>query len=361
MNAFIALLPGDGIGPEVTHQARLTLESVARLFNHQFRFETGLVGAAAIAATGDPYPAETHELCMKSDSVLFGAIGDPAFDNNPQASVRPEQGLLRMRKKLGLYANLRPVLSYPSLFDQSPLKNDRLEGVDFLVVRELISGIYFGEPRGRSESGDMAFDSCVYRAEEIDRMIHLAFQASRMRKKKVTLVDKANVLATSRLWRERFQHISAEYPDIEADTLFVDNAAMQLILNPAQFDVMVTGNLFGDILSDEGSVLAGSLGILPSASLGEHTGVFEPVHGSFPQAAGQNIANPLAAILSAAMLLEHGLKLKEEAQMVRTAVDRVMASGQVSTDLGGSLGTNEVGTAVRETMTHLLKPKAGTN
>lgn len=361
MDAFIAILPGDGIGPEVTAQGKKVLETVAELFGHTFNYESGLIGASAIFETGSPYPEETHDLCLKSDAVLFGAIGDPSFDNNPNAKVRPEQGLLSMRKRLGLYANLRPVLSYPSLFEQSPLKNDRLEGVDFLVVRELISGIYFGEPRGRSESGDVAFDSCVYRKEEVDRMIHLAFQTASTRKRKVTLVDKANVLATSRLWRERFQEIAPTYPEIEADTLFVDNAAMQLILNPAQFDVMVTGNLFGDILSDEGSVLAGSLGILPSASMGEHTSVFEPVHGSFPQAAGQDIANPLATILSVAMLLENGLGLKQEAALVRKAVDQVMDSGQVTSDLGGKLGTKSCGQAVQAAMKQLIIPAAGTN
>ena len=347
MTAHIALLAGDGIGPEVTLEARLVLETVAAQFGHEFHFTEALVGAAAIDATGEPYPEETHQLCMASDAVLFGAIGHPKYDNDPHAKVRPEQGLLRMRKALGLYANLRPVVSYPSLFDKSPLKNDRLEGVDFLVLRELISGIYFGEPRGRSENGSMAFDTCLYRVEEIDRMIHLAFEAARKRRGKVTLVDKANVLATSRLWRERFQAIAPQYGDVQTETMFVDNAAMQLILNPASFDVMVTENLFGDILSDEGSVLAGSLGILPSASVGLHTSVFEPVHGSYPQAAGQNRANPLAAILSAAMLLETGLGLVKEADAVKQAVDAVMAGNLVTEDLGGKLGTRECGAAVR--------------
>ncbi len=347
MTAHIALLAGDGIGPEVTLEARLVLETIAAQFGHEFHFTEALVGAAAIDATGDPYPEETHQLCMASDAVLFGAIGHPKYDNDPHAKVRPEQGLLRMRKALGLYANLRPVVSYPSLFDKSPLKNERLEGVDFLVLRELISGIYFGEPRGRSENGSMAFDTCLYRVEEIDRMIHLAFEAARKRRGKVTLVDKANVLATSRLWRERFQAIAPQYGDVQTETMFVDNAAMQLILNPASFDVMVTENLFGDILSDEGSVLAGSLGILPSASVGLHTSVFEPVHGSYPQAAGQNRANPLAAILSAAMLLETGLGLVKEADAVKQAVDAVMAENLVTEDLGGKLGTRECGAAVR--------------
>ncbi|MDP5171834.1 MAG: 3-isopropylmalate dehydrogenase [Bacteroidia bacterium] len=343
MNKRIAILAGDGIGPEVITQAQLVLDAICAKFGHTFSYTEALVGAAAIDATGDPYPADTHEVCMQSDAVLFGAIGHPKYDNDPHAKVRPEQGLLRMRKALGLYANLRPVVSYPSLFDKSPLKNDRLVGVDFLVLRELISGIYFGEPRGRSENGEMAFDTCVYRKDEIDPMLHLAFESARKRKNKVTLVDKANVLATSRLWRERFQEIAPQYPDVTADTIFVDNAAMQLILNPAQFDVMVTGNLFGDILSDEGSVLAGSLGILPSASIGEHTSVFEPVHGSYPQATGQNRANPLAAILSAAMLLETAFGLTEEAALVRSAVEVAMSTNQVTEDLGGTLGTKEVG------------------
>lgn len=356
MNKSIALLAGDGVGPEVVAVGRRVLEAVAQAFDHRFTFTEALVGAAAIDATGDPYPTATHETCLAADAVLFGAIGHPKYDNDPHASVRPEQGLLRMRKSLGLYANLRPVVSYPSLYDKSPLKADRLEGVDFLVLRELISGIYFGEPRGRSEDGQVAFDTCIYRREEVDRMIHLAFEASQKRRHKVTLVDKANVLATSRLWRERFLEIAKEYPHVTADTIFVDNAAMQLILHPAQFDVLVTGNLFGDILSDEGSVLAGSLGILPSASVGEATSVFEPVHGSYPQAAGQNRANPLATVLSVAMLLEIAFGMVQEASIVREAVDLVMKHGAVTEDLGGQLGTREVGDTVVKHILALASP-----
>lgn len=348
MNYKIASLPGDGIGPEIVDQAIKVLNAVGERFNHKFEFTFGHVGAAAIDATGNPFPEETLQLCMESDAVLFGAIGDPKYDNDPKAKVRPEQGLLAMRKALGLYANIRPVAAFDSLVDKSPLKPELISGADFVVIRELTGGIYFGEPRGRNEAGDQAFDTCVYSKFEIERILELAFDYAGKRNKRLTVVDKANVLATSRLWRETAQEMAPKHPDIEVDYMFVDNAAMQLIQWPKKFDVMVTENMFGDILSDEASVISGSLGLLPSASVGIHTSVYEPVHGSYPQATGENIANPMATVLSAAMLLELSLDLTEEAKAVRAAVDYCLANGLVTEDLNkeNSIGTKEVGDAL---------------
>lgn len=345
MNYKIAVLAGDGIGPEITVQAIKALEAVGRKFNHRFDFREALVGACAIDATGNPFPDETLALCMDSDAVLFGAIGDPKYDNDPKAKVRPEQGLLAMRKKLGLYANIRPVNTFNSLLHKSPLRRDLVEGADFVVIRELTGGIYFGEPRGRSEDQKTAYDTCVYTRAEIERIVKLAFEYAGKRNKRLTVVDKANVLATSRLWRETVQEMAPSWKDIEVDYMFVDNAAMQIIQWPKKFDVLVTENMFGDILSDEASVITGSLGLLPSASVGIHTSVFEPIHGSYPQAAGKDIANPLATILSAAMLLEVALNLKSEAQEIRDAVNRSMDAGVVTVDIseGKSYKTSEVG------------------
>ncbi|HER10216.1 MAG TPA: 3-isopropylmalate dehydrogenase [Bacteroides sp.] len=345
MNYKIALLPGDGIGPEIVAQAVKVLHAAGKKFGHRFEFTEGLVGAAAIDAVGDPFPDETLRLCMDSDAVLFGAIGDPRFDNDPKAKVRPEQGLLAMRKKLGLYANIRPVSTFQSLIHKSPLRPDLVEGADFVVVRELTGGIYFGEPSGRSEDGEKAYDTSIYTREEIRRIARLGFEYAARRDKRLTLVDKANVLATSRLWRETVQAMEAEYPGIAVDYMFVDNAAMQIIQWPKKFDVMVTENMFGDILSDEASVITGSLGLLPSASVGIHTSVFEPIHGSYPQAAGKDIANPLATVLSAAMLLDIALKLTEEARAVRDVVNRSMEAGIVTEDIteGKAYRTSEVG------------------
>jgi 3-isopropylmalate dehydrogenase len=344
MKFTIATLPGDGIGPEITEQAIKVLTAISQKYNHEFTFEQALVGAAAIDATGNPYPDETHELCMRSDAVLFGAIGDPKYDNDPKARVRPEQGLLSMRKKLGLFANLRPVTTFPSLLHKSPLRQDLVKGADFIVVRELTGGIYFGEPRGRSEDGDTAFDTCVYTRAEVERITRLAFDYAMKRKKKVTAVDKANILATSRLWRELVQEIASDYPEVEVEYMFVDNAAMQIIQWPTRFDIMLTENLFGDILSDEASVITGSLGMLPSASIGIHTSVFEPIHGSYPQAAGKNIANPLATILSAGMMLE-SLDLLEESEKIKQAVfaslDQKVMTEDIAVDKAYS--TSEVG------------------
>lgn len=333
MKLNIAVLPGDGIGPEIVKQALRVTEAVCKKFNHELEYKYGIVGAYAIDQVGNPYPDETHELCMKSDAVLFGAIGDPKFDNDPSAKVRPEQGLLAMRKKLGLYANLRPVTTFPSLIHKSPLRSDLVEGADFMCVRELTGGLYFGRPQGRSEDGNTAYDTCIYTREEVERILHLSYKYARMRRKKLTVVDKANVLSTSRLWRQVAQEIEKQYPDVETEYMFVDNAAMQIIQWPKRFDVLVTENLFGDILTDEASVITGSLGMLPSASIGIHTSVFEPIHGSYPQAAGKNIANPLATILSAAMMFEYAFNLQEEGALIRKAVDASMQARIVTEDI----------------------------
>ena len=344
--ALIAVLPGDGIGPEIMIPALNVVKTVCAKFGHNFTFKEGKVGANAIDAVGDPYPKETHDLCMQADVVLFGAIGHPKFDNDPSAKVRPEQGLLRMRQQLGLYGNIRPVMTFPSLIHKSPLRAELVDGVDFMCIRELTGGMYFGRPQGRSEDGSTAYDTCVYTREEIERILHLAYKFAAQRRKKVTVVDKANVLATSRLWRQIAQEIAPQYPDIETEFLFVDNAAMRIIQWPRDFDVMVTENLFGDILTDEASVITGSLGLLPSASIGLHTSIFEPIHGSYPQAAGKNIANPIAMILSAALMFEYGFNLLEEAELIRKAVAASMEAGIVTEDIaegGKAYKTSEVG------------------
>ena len=346
MNLKIAVLPGDGIGPEITKQALDVTKVICEKFGHQLDYKEALVGATAIDRVGDPYPEETHLLCMESDAVLFGAIGSPKYDNDPSAKVRPEQGLLAMRKKLGLYANIRPVTTFPSLIHQSPLRSELIEGADFMCIRELTGGIYFGRPQGRSEDGSTAYDTCVYTVEEIERIVRLAYAYAQKRRKKLTVVDKANVLCTSRLWRQTTQRIEKEFPDVETEYMFVDNAAMQLIQWPKRFDVLVTENMFGDILTDEASVITGSLGMLPSASIGIHTSVFEPIHGSYPQAAGKDIANPLATILSAALMFEYAFGLNEEAELIRKAVDVSMESGVVTEDIASSpkaYKTSEVG------------------
>lgn len=327
----IAVINGDGIGPEVTAQAIKVLNAVAERFGHKFRYSYGLMGADAIDRTGNPLPDATLDLCMQSDAILFGAIGHPKFDNDPTAKVRPEQGLLKLRKSLQLFANIRPVNTYSSLHHLSPLKKDRLENVDFVIYRELTGGIYFGK-KETAVDGSEASDLCVYNRSEIERIAHLAFQVAQKRKKKLTLVDKANVLETSRLWRKVVQEVAPSYPDVKVDFLFVDNAAMQIIVNPAQFDVVLTENMFGDILSDEASVIAGSLGMLPSASVGTHTAMFEPIHGSYPQAAGKDIANPIGSILSAAMLLDY-FNLYEEATSVRQAVKWALDTKFVTKDI----------------------------
>ena len=339
----IAVLDGDGIGPEVTAEAIKVLNRIADKFDHTFHYTYAPVGAVAIDQTGDPLPDDTLALCKRSDALLFGAIGHPRFDNDPTAKVRPEQGLLKLRKELGLFANLRPVAGYAELADLSPLRPERMKGVDMLIVRELTGGIYFGE-KGRKDDGNTAFDTCTYTRMEIERIVKMAFGEARARRGKLTLVDKANVMETSRLWREITRELAKENEDIDLNFMFVDNAAMQLILNPAQFDVIVTSNMFGDILSDASSVLAGSLGLLPSSSIGSTVGMFEPIHGSWPEGAGQDRANPVAAILSAGMLLDH-LELREEANALRTAVNRTLAEGVGTEDLRPKeqLGTRAFG------------------
>lgn len=329
----IALLAGDGIGPEIVAQAVKAVDAVAAKFDYKITYTPAVVGAAAIDAVGNPYPDSTHEVCMAADAVLFGAIGDPRFDNNPEAKVRPEQGLLAMRKKLGLYANLRPVNTFASLLHRSPLRSDLVEGADFICIRELTGGLYFGRPQGRSEDGKTAYDTCVYTREEIERICRLGFEYASKRRRKLTVVDKANVLATSRLWRETAKAMEKDYPDVEVEYMFVDNAAMKIIQQPRHFDVIVTENMFGDILTDEASVITGSLGLLPSASIGEGTSLFEPIHGSYPQAAGKNIANPIATILSAAMMFEYAFSDMEAGAAIRRAVDLAIERNVVTEDI----------------------------
>lgn len=341
----IAVLPGDGIGPEVTAQAIKVLEAVSEVYELDFQYKEALIGAAAIDATGNPFPQETEDICKEADAILFGAIGDPKYDNDPSAKVRPEQGLLKMRRQLGLFGNIRPVTTYDALADMSPLKNDVINGVDFVVFRELTGGIYFGEPRGRTENGETAFDTCVYSKTEVRRIAKLAFEAAGKRNKRLTLVDKANVLATSRLWRETVTEMAGDYPDIALDFMFVDNAAMKIIQNPGHFDVVVTENMFGDIITDEASVISGSLGMLPSASVGAKVSLFEPIHGSYPEVAGQNRANPLGAILSAAMMLDYSFGLTEVARAIEAAVTLSIEQGICTEDLkqAKAFGTSEVG------------------
>ena len=343
MNLKIALLPGDGIGPEVTAQAVKCLQAVEETFGHRFLFSEAAVGASAIDKTGDPLPEATLNLCLNSDAVLFGAIGDPKYDDNPDARIRPEQGLLRLRSELGLFSNIRPVKVFPTTMDKSPLKKHVLKGTDFVIYRELAGGIYFGD-KHLSADGSRAVDTCQYTEQEIGRISHLAFKAAKGRRKKLTLVDMANVLETSRLWRRVVARIGESYPEIQLEYMFADNAAMQLILNPNQFDIILTENMFGDMLSEEASVIGGSIGLLPSASVGEQHALFEPIHGSFPQAKGKNIANPIASILSAAMLMEH-FGLKEETTAIVMAVYQAMKKNIVTPDLDpkSKYGTEHVG------------------
>jgi len=331
MKLNIAVLPGDGIGPEVTDQSIKVLNAIAEKYDHQFQYEEALMGAIAIDKTGEPLPKETLDICLNNDAILFGAIGDPKYDNDPTAKVRPEQGLLALRKALNLYTNVRPVKAYNALLQKSPLREGIIKGVDMVIYRELTSGIYFGD-KSLNDAGTTASDDCTYTAEEISRITHEAFKAAQNRRKKVTLVDKANVLETSRLWRKVVTEIATEYPDVELDFLFVDNAAMQMILNPKQFDVILTENMFGDIISDEASVIGGSIGLLASASTGDDKALFEPIHGSYPQAKGKGIANPIASILSAAMLLDH-FELYDEAENIREAVEKAITLGIYTPDL----------------------------
>ena len=346
MDFKIALLAGDGIGPEVINEAVKVSDAIAEKFNHNIEWKPALVGAAAIDAIGDPYPNETHDICLTSDAILFGAIGHPRFDKDPLAKVRPEQGLLRMRKKLGLFANVRPTFTFPSLLNKSPLKKERIRGTDLVFLRELTGGIYFGE-RGRKDNGNTAFDTCTYNRDEIKRIAVKGFELAMKRKKKLCCVDKANVLESSRLWRETFQEMEKDYPDVKVSYEFVDAVAMRLVQWPNSYDVLVTENLFGDILTDEASVISGSMGLMPSASVGLENSLYEPIHGSFPEAAGLGIANPLATILSAAMMFEMSFGLNEEGALIREAVNKSLTEGMVTKDLAEKgkdfLSTSEVG------------------
>ena len=339
-NFKIAVLPGDGIGKEVTSWGRKILEKTGELYGHQFTFDEGLIGHAAIEATGNPLPDETLEKCRKADAVLLGAVGDPKYDNDPSLKVRPEQGLLKIRKELGLYANLRPIKIFDQLIDSSSLKPEIIRGADILFFRELTGGIYFGQPSERRDGGNVALDTMIYSKEEVARIARKAFEAAQKRSGKVCSVDKANVLESSRLWREVVQHIAADFPDITLTHMFVDNAAMQLIKNPLQFDVVVTENMFGDILTDEASQISGSLGLLPSASVGDEIGLYEPVHGSAPDIAGKDLANPMALILSTALMLEISFDLQKEAQSIINAVEKTLQQGYRTKDIAGMGGDN---------------------
>ena len=343
MKLKIAVLPGDGIGPEIMKQGVAVMDAIAQKFGHEFAYEEALVGATAIDAVGDPYPEATHDICMKADAVLFAAVGDLKYDNNPTAKVRPEQGLLAMRKKLGLFANVRPVATFDCLLHKSPLKDELLRGADFVVIRELTGGMYFGE---KYQDNDKAYDTDIYTRPEIERILKVAFEMAMTRKKHLTVVDKANVLASSRLWRQIAKEMEPQYPEVTTDYMFIDNASMRVLTEPTFFDVVVTENTFGDILTDETSCITGSMGLQPSSSLGEHTPLFEPVHGSWPQAKGQNLANPLAQILSAAMLLEH-FGLNAEGKLIREAVnaslDANVRTPEIQVEGGAKYGTKEVG------------------
>lgn len=343
MELKIAVLAGDGIGPEISAEGVKVMKAVCSKFGHQVTFTEALCGAAAIDAVGNPFPEETLKACQDADAVLFSAVGDPRFDNTPNAKVRPEQGLLAMRKQLGLFANVRPVQTFDCLIHKSPLKDELVRGADFVCIRELTGGMYFGE---KKEGDDYAYDTNAYSRHEVERILKVAFEYAQRRRKHLTVVDKANVLASSRLWRKVAQEMAPQYPDVQTDYMYVDNASMRMIQDPKFFDVMVTENTFGDILTDEGSCISGSMGLLPSASTGESTPVFEPIHGSWPQAKGLNIANPLAQILSVAMLFEY-FNLKEEGTLIRRAVDASLEANVRTPEIqvagGEKYGTKEVG------------------
>jgi len=343
MRAHIVTLPGDGVGPEVTAAAVAMLDAIAAHYDHHFHFEEHLIGGCAIDATGEPLPKASLDACKAADAVLLGAVGGPKW-SDPSAPVRPEQGLLALRAALGVYANLRPLQVHPALAELSPLKNEKLKNVDVLFVRELTGGAYFG---AKTRTIDTAIDECKYTVAEVERVTRRAFQLARERRKHVTSVDKANVLETSRLWRTTVQRIAQEFPDVKLEHQLVDSMAMLLLTQPGKYDVVVTENLFGDILTDEAAALAGSLGLLPSASLGEAKGgLYEPIHGSAPDIAGQGVANPIGAMLSSAMLLRHSLGLEQEAAMVEAAVADVLEHGPHTRDIGGSAGTQDVLDAV---------------
>ncbi len=343
MKLNIAVLPGDGIGPEIMKQGVAVCNAVAKKFGHEISYTEAICGADAIDIVGDPFPEDTYQKCLDADAVLFAAVGDPKFDNDPTAKVRPEQGLLAMRKKLGLFANIRPVQTFKCLVHKSPLKDEIVSGADFICIRELTGGMYFGE---KYQDNEKAYDTNYYTRMEVERILKVAFEYAMRRRKHLTVVDKANVLASSRLWRQVAKEMESKYPEVTTDYMFVDNASMRMLVEPTFFDVMVTENTFGDILTDEGSCISGSMGLLPSASTGEKTPVFEPVHGSWPQAKGKNIANPLAQILSAAMLFEY-FGLKEEGSLIRRAVDASLDNNirtpEIQVEGGASYGTDAVG------------------
>lgn len=343
MKLKIAVLPGDGIGPEIMRQGVAVMDAIAEKFGHEVEYSEAICGAHAIDLVGDPFPEETFQTCLAADAVLFAAVGDLKYDNDPTAKVRPEQGLLAMRKKLGLYANIRPVQTFKCLLHKSPLRAELIDGADFICIRELTGGMYFGE---KYQDNDRAYDTNIYTRPEIERILRVGFEYAQKRQHHLTVVDKANILASSRLWRQIAKEMEPQYPDVRVDYMFVDNAAMRMIAEPKFFDVIVTENTFGDILTDEGSCISGSMGLLPSASTGEHTPVFEPVHGSWPQAAGKNLANPLAEILSVAMML-YFFGLNEEEYLVRRAVDASLdahvRTPEIQVEGGGKYGTKEVG------------------
>ena len=349
MKLHIAVLPGDGIGPEVTAQAVKVLKAIAMEFGHIFTFEYGLIGGAAISKTGSALPETTLEMCKKADTILFGAIGEPKYNFDPDAKVRPEQGLLKLRKELDLFANIRPVIAYDDLLNHSPLKNKCIKDTDIMIYRELSAGIYYGE-KTLSEDGQSASDICQYNRFEIERIAHLAFKAAQSRKRKLTLVDKANVLESSRLWRKVLLEIAPQYPNVSLDFYYIDNAAMQLILNPRQFDVILTENMFGDIVSEEASVIVGSIGLMASASLGPTYAMFEPIHGAYSKATDKGIANPIASILSATMLLDH-FGLLEEAALVRKGIDKSLKLHITTPDLNtkyDNISTSKVGDFIED-------------
>lgn len=343
MKLNIAVLAGDGIGPEISVQGVAVMKAVCKKFNHSVTFKEAVCGADAIEKVGDPFPQETFEICREADAVLFSAVGDPKFDNDPTAKVRPEQGLLAMRKKLGLFANIRPVQTFKCLVHNSPLKSDIVDGADFICIRELTGGMYFGE---KYQDDNKAFDTNLYTRHEVERILKVAFEYALKRRKHLTVVDKANVLASSRLWRKIAQEMAPLYPEVNTDYMYVDNAAMKMIQDPRFFDVIVTENTFGDILTDEGSCISGSMGLLPSASTGTGTPVFEPIHGSWPQAKGKNIANPIAQILSVVMLFEY-FNLMDEGEIIRNAVnaslDANIRTPEIQVNGGATYGTREVG------------------
>jgi 3-isopropylmalate dehydrogenase len=355
----VAVLPGDGIGPEVTAEAIKVLQAMEAIAGATFRFQSGLIGGSALDATASPLPAETISICNNSQAVLLGAVGGPKWDS-VRPEVRPEQGLLEIRRRLGLYLNLRPVRVLDTLAGISALKPDRVRGTDMLIVRELTGGIYFGNPRGifAKDGERVGINTEVYREHEIERVAHRAFQLAKGRRRKVTSVDKANVLESSRLWREVVSRVAQSYPDVELENLYVDNCAMRLIDRPTSFDVLLTTNMFGDILSDEAAMLTGSIGLLPSASLGEHHALYEPIHGSAPDIAGRHRANPIASIASAAMMLRHSFHMETEAQAIETAIEKVLKRGHRTPDLPGksrAVTTSRMGDLIAEATQKILK------